>query len=322
MKAIVQHEYGRADVLRVEDVPRPEIQDCDVLVRVHAASLNPADWHFMRGSPWFLRLLSGVTRPKQGVRGIDLAGRVEAVGKKVTRLEPGDEVFGAGEGVLAEYARVDEGSLMPTPAGITHEQAAAAPLAGCTALQGLRDQGRIKSGQRVLIIGASGGVGTFAVQIAKFLGAEVTSVCSTKNVDLVHSLGSDHVIDYTREDLTRKGPYDLVFQLAGTAYPSSLRRALTSKGTLVLSSGEGRFSGIDRLLAMVVSSAFVSQRQVTWVADTKLEDLAVLAGWLESGAVEPVIDRTYGFEEAPEAMRYVEQGHTQGKVVVRVGDNA
>jgi len=318
MKAIAQHRYGSADVLGVEEVDRPEIADDEVLVRVHAASVNPADWHFMRASPFFMRLMSGLTKPKQAVRGVDVAGRVEAVGEGVSRFAPGDEVFGCCEGAFAEYASAKEEDLVPKPASVTHEQAASVPLAGCTALQGLRNQGRIASGQRVLIIGASGGVGTFAVQIAKSLGAEVTGVCSTRNVEMVRSLGADHVIDYTREDVTRGKPYDLVFQLAGTASPSSLRRLLTPKGTLVLSSGEGRLSGIDRILAMVVSLPFVSQRQVTWVSETTQEDLTLLAEWLEAGTITPVIDRTFELEGAPAAIRYVEQGHTQGKVVVNV----
>ncbi len=319
MKAIVQHQYGPPDVLAVEAIDRPVIGDDGVLVRVHAASLNVADWRLMQGRPWFLRLMSGLTKPKLGVRGLDVSGRVEAVGKSVTRFEPGDEVFGCSEGAFAEYAGTEEKSLVPKPAALTHEQAAAVPLAGCTALQGLRDQGRIESGQKVLIIGASGGVGTFAVQIAKCFGAEVTGVCSTRNLEMVRSIGADHVIDYSQENLTRgEESYDLVLQLAGTASPSSLRRVLTPQGTLVLCSGDGRLTGIDRILATLVSSPFVSQRQVTWVAQDTQADLALLAEWLAAGKLKPVLDRTYEFEETPEAIRYVEQGHTQGKVVVRI----
>ena len=319
MKAIVQRQYGPADVLEVEEIDRPVIGDDKVLVRVHAASVNPADWHLMRGSPWFLRLMSGLSRPSPGVRGLDVSGRVEAVGRKVTRFAPGDEVFGCSEGAFAEYAAPGGDSLVPKPAALTHEQAAAVPLAGCTALQGLRDQGRIEPQQRVLIIGASGGVGTFAVQIAKCLEAEVTGVCSTRNLEMVRSIGADHVIDYTAEDPTRGSErYDLVFQLAGTASPSSLRRALKPHGTLVLSSGEGPVAGIDRILAMLVTSPFVSQRQVTWVAQDKQADMALLSDWLEAGKITPVLDRTYPFEATAEAMRYVEQGHTQGKVVITI----
>jgi NADPH:quinone reductase-like Zn-dependent oxidoreductase len=319
MKAIVQHTYGSADVLQLQEIDKPVINDDEVLVRVHAASVNPLDWHIMRGRPFLLRFVSGLRKPKPAVRGVDVAGHVEAVGENVTRLQPGDEVFGWCQGAFAEYASAGESNLLPKPASLTHEQAAAVPIAAFTALQGLRDLGRIESGQRVLIIGASGGVGTFAVQIAKSFGAEVTGVCSTRNLDLIRSIGADHVIDYTQDDVTEgEQQYDLVFQLAGAASPSSLRRVLTPKGTLVLSSGMGRFSGIDRIIKALASSPFVSQRQVTWVAKENQEDLAFLAELLEAGKVTPVIDRSYRLSEVPEAIRYLEEGHTQGKVVITV----
>jgi len=320
MKAIVQHKYGSPDVLRLEETNKPTIDDDGVRLKVEASSANPLDWHFMRGKPIFLRLSSGLRRPKEPVRGVDVAGQVEEVGKNVTRFQPGDEVFGFCAGAFAEYASAKESKLTLKPPNLKPEQAAAVPIAGITALQGLRDLGRIESGHKVLIIGASGGVGTFAVQIARSFGAEVTGVCSTRNVDLVRSIGADHVIDYTKERLS--GSYDLIFQLAGTASPKQLRRLLTKNGTLVLSSGDGRLSGIDRILKALTTSPFVSQRLVTWVASENSEDLAILAELLESGKVTPVVDRSYPLSEAPEAMRYQEDGHTQGKVVIIMNGGA
>jgi len=248
-----------------------------------------------------------------------VAGQVEAVGKDVTCLEPGDEVLGCCDGAFAEYARAAEDSFVLKPANVTFEQAAATGVAALTALQGLRDVGRVQPGQKVMIIGASGGVGTFAVQIARSFGAEVTGVCSTRNLDLVRSIGADRVIDYTQEDCARGDrQYDLILQLAGTHSPSALRRALTPRGTLVLSSGMGRLGGLDRLVKALVSAPFVSQSMRTWVSDENKKDLVVLKGLLESGEVTPVIDRSYGLSEAPEAIRYVEAGHTQGKVIITV----
>ncbi len=319
MKAIAQDKYGSADVLELQEIDKPVINDDGVLVRVHAASVNPLDWHIMRGRPFPVRFVSGLRKPKHAVRGVDVAGHVEAVGKTVTRFQPGDEVFGWCQGAFAEYTSAGESNLLLKPASLTHEQAAAVPIAAFTALQGLRDLGRIESGQRVLIIGASGGVGTFAVQIAKSFGAEVTGVCSTRNLEMVQSIGADHVIDYTQEDVTKgEQQYHLIFQLAGTASPSDLRRVLTPKGTLVLSSGMGRFGGIDRIIKALASSPFVSQRQVTWVAKENQEDLVFLVGLLEAGKVTPIIDKSYGLAEVPEAIRYLEEGHTQGKVVITV----
>jgi NADPH:quinone reductase-like Zn-dependent oxidoreductase len=323
MKAIVQAKYGSPDVLELQDIAKPVVKDDEVLVRVRAASANPADWHFMRGLPYIMRPQSGLGKPKNSVLGRDIAGQVEAVGKEVTRFRPGDEVFANVEtGGFAEYTCVSEGFLEPKPANLTFEQAAAVPLAALTALQGLRDAGQLQPEQKVLIIGASGGVGTFAVQIAKSFGADVTAVCSTRNVEMVRSLGADHVIDYTQEDFTQSGQkYDLIFQLAGTRSPSDCRRALTSKGTLVLSSGEsgGRWIGpVDRIVKAVVLSPFVSQKLGTFVAKANREDLQFVKELIEAGKLTPVIDRTYSLSEVPEAIRYLEGGHARGKVVVTV----
>jgi NADPH:quinone reductase-like Zn-dependent oxidoreductase len=320
LKAITFPSYGSPDVLELEEVDDPVVKNDEVLVGVRAASVNPRDWHFMRGLPYIMRPLA-LRRPKDGVLGSDVAGQVEAVGKTVTRFRPGDEVFAhVLAGGFAEYTCVSEDVLGLKPANLTFEQAAAVPLAALTALQGLRDHGRIQSGQKVLIIGASGGVGTFAVQLGKSFGADVTGVCSTRNVDVVRSIGADHVIDYTREDFTQSShKYDLVFQLAGTRSPSDCRRALTSKGTLVMSSGEsdGRWIGpLDRVVKAVVLSPFVSQRLTTFEAKQSNEDLQVLKELIESGKVSPVIDRTYPLSETPEAIRYLEEGHVRGKVVI------
>jgi len=320
MKAVVQRRYGPPEVLELRDIDQPVVGDAEVLVGVRAASVNPADWHVMRGRPFLVRLAGyGLRRPKDPIRGTDVAGVVEAVGKNVMGLRPGDEVFGWCRGAYAEYAPAAEDRLAPKPANLTFEQAAAVPLAATTALQGLRDTGKLRPGQTVLVIGASGGVGTFAVQIAKALGAEVTGVCGTRNVEMVRSIGADHVIDYTQEDVTGGGQrYDLVFQLAGTRSPSECRGALAPRGTLVLSSGDGRLSGIDRIVKAMVSSPFVSQRLVTWVANENRGDLLTLKELLEAGKVAPVIDRTYPLSETPEAVRYLEAGHTQGMVVITV----
>jgi NADPH:quinone reductase-like Zn-dependent oxidoreductase len=278
----------------------------------------------MRGQPYIMRPQSGLRSPKRTVLGNDMAGEVEAVGKNVTRFRPGDEVFAdvGANGSYAEYTWASEDLMRPKPANLSFEQAAAVPLAGVIALQGLRDAGRIQSGQKVLIIGASGGVGTFAVQIAKSFGADVTGVCSTRNVEMVRSIGADQVIDYTQGDFTRSGPrYDLIFQLAGTHSPAECRRALTSKGTLVLSSGDsdGHWIGpLDRLIKAGLLSPFVSQRLGSFLAKPSKEDLQILKELIEEGKVTPVIDRTYSLEEVPEAIRYLEEGHARGKVVISV----
>jgi NADPH:quinone reductase-like Zn-dependent oxidoreductase len=276
----------------------------------------------MRGLPYIMRPI-GLRIPKDGGFGSDVAGQVEAVGKAVTRFRPGDEVFAhVLSGGFAEYTCVSEDVLGLKPANLTFEQAAAVPLAALTALQGLRDHGQIQAGQKVLIIGASGGVGTFAVQLGKSFGADVTGLCSTRNLDLVRSIGADHVIDYTKEDFTQSGQkYDLIFQLAGTRSPSDCRRALTSKGKLILSSGEsdGRWIGpLDRIIKAVVLSPFVSQRLGPFEAKRSKEDLQILKELIESGKVSPVIDRTYPLSETAEAVRYLEEGHARGKVVIAV----
>ena len=319
MKAVTQDRYGSTDVLELREIDEPTIDDESVLVRVRAASVNPLDWHYMRAVPFFMRFVAGLRRPKQPVRGVDVAGRVEAAGKNVMRLEPGDEVFGPCEGAFAEYVAGRERNFVRKPTNLTPAKAVAVPVAACTALQGLRDLGRVESGQKVMIIGASGGVGTFAVQIAKTFGAEVTGVCSTRNLDMVRSIGADHVVDYTHGDLTElEQRYDVIFQLAGTESPLRLRRLLTPRGVLVLSSGMGRLSGIDRILKAMVTSPFAAQKLVSWVADVNRDDLLVLSELLEAGQVTPVIDRTYDLSAAPEAIRYVEEGHTQGKVIITV----
>jgi len=322
MKAIVCEEYGSPDVLQLQEIDKPVVNDDGVLVRVRAASANPYDWHFMRGKPYFMRMMIGLLKPKANGLGINLAGQVEAVGKNLKQFHPGDEVFGSGNGAFAEYVCASEDALVLKPANLTYEQAAAVPAAAFTALQGLRDKGRIQPGQKVLINGASGGVGTFAVQIAKFLGAEVTGVCSTRNVDMVRSIGADQVIDYTHEDFTHGGQrYDLMLDNVGNRPMSECRRVLASNGTYVLVGGPngGRWLGpLARLLKVLVLSLFVSQKMVPMLTKRNKEDLLVLKELLEAGKVTPVIDRHYKLSEVPEAIRYLEEGHAQGKVVITV----
>jgi NADPH:quinone reductase-like Zn-dependent oxidoreductase len=318
MKAITQDRYGEPEeVLRLTELDPPAVGDGDVLVRVRAASINAADWHVVRGSPFLVRFSTGLRRPKHPVPGTDVAGVVETVGASVTRFRPGDEVFGWCNGAFAEYGCAGEAHFVAKPADLTFEQAAAVPLAAMTALQGLRDRGRVQAGQKVLVIGASGGVGTFAVQIAKAFGAEVAGVCSSRNVEMVRSIGADRVIDYTREDVIPRGQrYDVIFQLAGTHSPSHLRRGLTPTGVLVLSSGQGRLAGLDRIARASLTSPFVSQRLVPFLATWEHADLVALEELLRQGKVTPVIDRAYPLDETPKAVRYVEAGHTQGKVVI------
>lgn len=316
MKAIIHDRYGPPEVLELREVERPGLDDDQILIRVQAASVNPLDWHFMRGEPAVMRLQSGLRTPKNRFRGVDVAGEVDTVGKSVTRFRPGDQVFGWCQGAFAEYARGKETNFVMRPPELTPEQAAAVPVAGFTALQGLRDKANLQAGQRALIIGASGGVGTFAVQIARSMGAEVTATCSTRNVELVRSLGANHVIDYTTQPLPVDRPYDVIFQLAGTESPGVLRRSLTPTGTLVLSSGMGRLTGIDRIVKGLVMSRFINQNMVTFIASENQEDLVALKELIESGQVTPIIDRTYPLAETPEAVRYVEAGHTRGKVIV------
>jgi NADPH:quinone reductase-like Zn-dependent oxidoreductase len=326
MKAIVQDRYGASDVLRLEEVDQPVAGDGEVLVKVHAAAVNARDWHVMRGDPYIARLMDpstfGRKRPKASIRGTDFAGRVEAVGTGVTRLRPGDEVFGEADGAFAEYVCAPEGRVGPKPANLTFEQAAAMPLAGNTALMGLRGVG---PGQHILINGASGGVGTFAVQIAKALGAQVTGVCSTRNVDLIRSLGADHVIDYTQQDFTRAGKsYDLVFDLVGNRSLADFRRALTPTGTLVLSGGGvsrgGSFLGpVGLIIRGQLMSRFVrGQRLLVLAAASSSEHLAELSRLAEAGQVTPSIDRSFPLAEGAEAVRYLEIEHARAKVVITV----
>jgi NADPH:quinone reductase-like Zn-dependent oxidoreductase len=315
MRAIVQRRYGSPDGLRLEEIPRPEVRDDDVLVRVHAVGINPADWHMIRGTPRIARLMMGLTRPKEPVPGVDVAGVVEEVGSNVTRLRPGDEIFGARNGSLAEYVLGGK-NFLPKPAGLSFEQAGAVAVAGCTALQALRDKAHLQAGQRVLVNGAAGGVGTFAVQIAKSLGAHVTGVCSARNVELVRSLGADEVVDYTVEDFTRIAtPFDIVFDLIGNRSLSDIRRVLAPTGTAVFIGGETR---IRAVLKMLVVNLFVGQSLLTFFAKINPDDLSLLGESMASGELKTVIDRTYPLSEAPEAMRYLEAGHAQGKVVITV----
>ena len=321
MKAIVHYKYGSPDVLELAELDKPKVEDNDVLVRVHAAAVNPLDWHNMRGLPYLLRMGNGLHKPKNSVLGVDVAGHVEAVGKNVTQFQPGDEVFGLCKGVFAEYVCGREDRLLRKPANLTFEQAAAVPVAALTALQGLRDRGQIEQGQEILIVGASGGVGTFAVQIAKSFGAEVTGVCSTTNLGLVRSIGADRVIDYTQENFTQSGQrYDLIVDMAGTHSLSDCRRALTPRGTyVVVGAPSGRWLiGPDRFLKALVLSLFVGQRMAPFITTANKEDLVVLKDLIEAGKVTPVIDRIYPLSEVPDAIRYLEEGHARGKVVITV----
>jgi NADPH:quinone reductase-like Zn-dependent oxidoreductase len=321
MKAIAQERYGEVDVLTLIDIDRPAVGDSEVLVRVRAAGVHYGDWHYMTGTPYLGRLVLGLRKPKLGVRGTDIAGLVAEVGSKVTAFKPGDEVFGWCKAGFAEYARASEDSLLPKPDGATFEQAAAVPTSGMTALQGLR-LGRVRAGQRVLVIGAGGGVGTFAVQIAKALGAEVTGVCSTAKVELVRSIGADHVIDYTQQDPLRTGqPYDVIFDIAGNRPLAQLRPALTPDGTLVLVGGEGggRWLGaLRRGIAAGLRSPFTRQRMPMWVSLPRKEDLLELKGLVESGTVTPVVDRTYPLSQTPQAIRDLTERRARGKLVITI----
>ena len=323
MKAIVQDRYGSADVLELRDIEDPVFGEKDVLVRVHAAGCGPDVWHFMTGLPLFARVMLGLRKPKVAVRGWDVAGTVEEVGAAVTDLQPGDEVMGFAEGSFAELARGRRDKLVRKPAAMSFEEAAAVPVSGVTAVQAIRDKGRVHPGQRVLIIGAAGGVGTLAVQIATAFGAHVTGVCSTSKTDLVRSIGADDVIDYTREEFadgTRR--WDLIVDTAGRRSLSHLRRALTPKGTLVIVGGDGggRLTGgfFRGALRAPLLSMFVGQRLLGLTSKEKQEDLQALSELIEAGKVIPVIDRSYPLLEAPNAIRYLEKGHPRGKVVVDV----
>ena len=327
MKAIVYCDYGLAN-LKLEDIEKPVPNDDQLLVRVRAASVNPYDWHFIEGTPYIMRMMGvGLRKPKDTRLGVDFAGTVEAVGKNVTQFKPGDEVFGGRGGAFAQYVcvRADR-AVARKPANLTFEQAASVNIAGITALQALRDKGKIQPGQKVLINGASGGVGTFAVQIAKSFGADVTGVCSTRNLDMVRSLGADHVIDYTKEDFAKGAErYDVILDNVPNHSLSECRRVLTPKGKYVMIGGGGpndnRWIGpFGRVIKAVLSSPFVGQEMGMMMADTSQKDLTVLADLMQSGKVKPVIDRTYKLSEVPAAIRYVEEGHARGKVVITMED--
>jgi len=322
MKAIVHRCYGSPDVLELEDVAKPTPDDNQVLVRVRAASVNPLDWHELRGSPYFMRLGSGLGAPGDIRLGVDFAGIVEAVGRNVSRFKPGDAVFGGVNGAFAEYVVVTQDrAIAIKPENVTFQQAASAPIAAVTALQALRDKGQVKAGQKVLINGASGGVGTFAVQIAKSMGAEVTGVCSTRNVDLVRSLGTDHVIDYTKEDYTESGQqYDVIVDMVSNHGLSANRRALTANGRLVIIGGmKGDWLGpLANPLKAMVMSPFIGQEMGLMISRFRQVDLETLAGYMQSGQLMPVIDRSYPLEEVPDALRYSEEGHARGKIVVTI----
>ncbi len=320
MKAIVYREYGSPDVLELSDIDTPVPADDQVLVRVVAASVNPVDWHTMRGKPYIVRAFGGLRRPKNTGLGADVAGVVDAVGSAVTGFRPGDEVFGMSIRTFAEYVAIKHEGVVHKPRNVSFEEAASAPVAALTALQGLR-LGRIRSGQKVLVIGASGGVGTFSVQLAKQFGAEVTAVCSARNTDLVRSIGADHVVDYTAADFSRTGKrYDVVFELAGQRSLRDLRRVLAPRGTLVrCGAPKGQWLGplVGPLRAKLLS--LVSTQTLTsFLARRNQDDLLLLAEYLEAGTLKPVIDRSYPLAETADAMRYLETGHARGKVVIAV----
>ncbi len=321
MKAIVYHRYGSPDVLKCEEIEKPTAEDNEVLIKVRAASVNPADWHLMEGKPPFARLLFGVLKPKVTRLGLDVAGQVEGVGRKVTQFKPGDEVFGACRGACAEYACASESKLAMKPANVTFEQAASVAVAALTALQGLRDKGQIQPGQKVLINGAAGGVGTFAVQIAKSFGAQVTGVCSTRNVDMVRSIGADRVIDYTQQDFTHSGEhFDLIFDLVANHSLSAFRGVLDPKGIYVgagIGPGGSMISFLVRAaLAVPVLSRFVTQKFVIFIARITKEDLTVMRDLMERRKVTPVIEKRYRLSEVPEAIRYLATGHARAKLVI------
>ena len=323
MKAIVRDTYGSAGVLELRDIDKPGIGDDEVLVRVRAAGVDQGVWHVMTGLPYPIRLAGyGLRGPKTPVLGADVAGVVEAEGNDVTRFQPGEEVFGVARGSYAEYARARADRLAPKPASISLEQAAVVAISGVTALQAVRDHGRVESGQKVLVIGASGGVGTYAVQLAKAFGAEVTGVCSTRKVDIVRSIGADHVIDYTRDDFAAgEQRYDVIVDIGGNSSLSRLRRALTRNGTLVIAGGEtdGRWlGGSDRQVRALLLSPFAGQKLGTFVSRENHEDMIVLKELIEAGKITPVIDRTYPLSEVSAAIRYMRDGRARGKLVITV----
>jgi NADPH:quinone reductase-like Zn-dependent oxidoreductase len=327
MKAIVYHQYGSPDVLRLEEIEKPTAGDNEVVIKVRAAALNPSDWHFMRGLPYLVRIIAGLRKPKVTRLGFDVAGEVEAVGRNVTQFKPGDAVFGGCAGALAgsfaEYACASESALARKPDNVTFGQAAAVPMGALTALQGLRDKGHIQPGHTVVVNGAAGGVGSFGVQIAKAFGAEVTGVCSTRNMEMVRSIGAGRVIDYTQEDFTDGGQrYDLILDTVGNRSLSACRRALNPKGILVMAGGQAdrwMIGPLARAFWAGLLSRFGSQKLVGLLTRSSKEDLGIVQELIASGKVTPVVDRTYKLSEVPEAIRYLEEGHARGKVVIAVG---
>ena len=327
MKAILYDQYGSPDVLQVKEIDRPGVGDDEVLIRVCAAGANPYDWRFMRGEPYFMRLFTGLLCPKTNRLGADMAGQVEAVGKNVTQFQPGDEVYGRVQGTFAEYVCVSEqAALVLRPTNLTFEQAAAVPMAAYTALQGLRDQGQLRPGQKVLINGASGGIGTFAVQIAKALGAEVTAVCSTQKVKQARSIGADQVIDYRQEDFIQvcsqgQYRYDLMLDIVGNRELSECQRVLKPNGTYVIvgAPDKDRWLGpLAHFLKVSLAAPFVSQKVVTLDTKAKKEDLLFLKELIEADKITPIVERQYPLTQVPEALRYLEEGHAQGKIVITV----
>jgi len=325
MKAIVRHRYGTADVLELASLPKPAPSGNDVLIRIRAAALNPLDWHMMRGSPWFLRLFTGLRKPKSFRMGVDVAGTIVGLGSGESEFRLGDEVFGAVDGALAEYVCGPASGLVRRPANVSAEDAASIPVAGLTALQALRDKGHITPGDTVLINGAAGGVGTFAIQIAKWLGAKATGICSTRNVDLVLSLGADSAIDYTREDFANRGErYNVILDFVGNRSLSDFRKVLKPKGIFVGCGGGGPDTPAGKLLFGVLkqmaSNWFTRQTLTGILAKRNKSDLEVLSELLRNGLIKPVIDRRYQLCEVPEAIRYLERGHARGKVVIAIGE--
>jgi NADPH:quinone reductase-like Zn-dependent oxidoreductase len=322
MRAITQDEYGAPeDVLTLRDIDKPEVGDGEVLVRIQAAPVSGTDWHLLRGLPYAARPITGLRRPRNRVPGLELAGTVEAIGRRVTTLRPGDEVFGWGSGSFAEYAAVPERQLLPKPANLTLEQAAAVPISGFTALQGIRDRGQVRAGQHVLITGASGGVGTYALQLAKAYGAEVTAVCSAAKADLVRSIGADHVLDYARADFAAGSTrYDVMVDIYGNPSLSRCRQALKPGGTLVLIGGTGGrwFMGVDRWLRALPLAPLLRRRIRPLIHKDRQEDLATLKELIESGRVTPVVDRTFPLGDVAEAIEYVRQGRARGQIVIAV----
>jgi len=331
MKAIVYHSYGSPDVLRCEEIDKPVAADNEVLIKVRAASVNPLDWKLMKGGPFLVRILLGLGKPKMRRPGVDVAGEVEAVGRNVTQFKPGDQVFGTCVGAFAEYATSAsvfgmKSTLVIKPENVTFEQAASAPVAALTALQGLRDKGRIQAGQKILINGAAGGVGTFAVQLARLFGANVTGVCSTANVDMVRSIGADRVIDYTQDDFTKdRESYDLFLDCIGNHSLSACRRILNPKGILVMIGAPDDSGVIDlvaRMIGALVWSWFGTRKMVFFIARMNREDLATVGEFMATGKVTPVIDKRYRLTDAREALRYMEKGHARGKVVITLEDES